>query len=43
VAACLRQADIFSFGVVMWELVTGEVPRRGFLREVEVPRECPQV
>ena len=39
----LIQMDIFSYGVVLWELVTQEIPRRGFLRDVEVPCECPQV
>ena len=39
----LIQMDIFSYGVVLWELVTQEIPHRGFLRDLEVPRECPQV
>lgn len=37
------QADIYSFGVVIWELVTGEQPIRGNAREVSVPAECPSV
>ena len=32
---------MFSFGVLLWELVTLEPPRRGNLRELEVPKECP--
>lgn len=32
-------ADIFSFGVVLWEIVTGEKPTGGALRN---PRRAPQ-
>ena len=38
----LLQVDMFSFGVVLWEIATQEVPRRGFLRKTRVPSECPQ-
>lgn len=34
--------DIYSLGVVMWELATLEVPQLGGLRAPQVPRECPQ-
>ena len=33
----------FSFHVLMWEVLTGEKPKRGSLRAVRVPEECPQV
>ena len=35
------QADAFSYGVVVWELVTKEQTRRGNWRPVRVPEECP--
>ncbi len=35
------QADAFSYGVVLWELITKEQERRGNWRPVRVPDECP--
>ena len=31
---CSEKVDIFSYGVVLWELCTGESPVRGRLRPV---------
>jgi hypothetical protein len=41
-AKCTPAADMFSFGVVLWEICTGEIPVRGRMRDVNVPAECPQ-
>ncbi|EIE22891.1 kinase-like protein [Coccomyxa subellipsoidea C-169] len=38
-----NKADMFSFGVVLWEIITLERPMwRGNLREIRVPEEAPQ-
>lgn len=37
----VMQVDIYSFGVVLWEIVTQEKGRRGQLRQTKVPEECP--
>lgn len=39
---CDEKADIFSYGVLLWELITQQHPRRGCLRDLQVPEECPQ-
>lgn len=36
-----EKADIYSFAVILWELVTGEAPRNRQTRPVRVPDECP--
>lgn len=33
---CDEKADIFSYGVVLWELITQQHPRRGCLRDPQV-------
>ena len=37
----MTQADAFSYGVVLWELITKEQTSRGNWRPVRVPEECP--
>ncbi|GAB4815748.1 hypothetical protein N2152v2_002794 [Parachlorella kessleri] len=39
---CTAKADIYSFGVVLHEICSGEAPERGRLRDVRVPEDCPE-
>ena len=33
------QVDCYSYGVLLWELVTKQLPQRGSMRDV-LPHEC---
>lgn len=39
--AITDKADVFSLGVILWEICTGEKPQRGLLRSLE-PHEAPE-
>jgi serine/threonine protein kinase len=39
---CTEKADIYSWGVVLWEICTGEAPARGDMRSLQAPDDCPQ-
>ncbi len=39
---CTEKADIFSWGIVLWEICTGEAPARGDMRPLHAPEDCPQ-
>lgn len=30
-------------GILLWQICAGEEPRRGYLRRLSVPEDCPQV
>ena len=38
---CTPASDIFSFGVVLWDLGTGEQPIERSLRDIKVLQEAP--
>ncbi|PRW61077.1 leucine-rich repeat receptor kinase EMS1 [Chlorella sorokiniana] len=40
---CTAKADVYSFGLVLWEICTREVPVRGQIRDIRIPAEAPQL
>lgn len=38
---CTDKMDVYSYGIMLWELVTKTRPQRGKLRKIRVPEECP--
>ncbi|KAL0034790.1 hypothetical protein WJX77_007383 [Trebouxia sp. C0004] len=41
-STCTEKVDIYSYGVVLWEICAGEAPDGRQLRPLRIPEECPQ-
>lgn len=39
---CTERVDIYSYGVVLWEICSGTAPEGRKLRSLHVPEECPE-